>query len=72
MAAVDDARRREHAQGVVAAFDVKLVPRRRVEGTAPIRSYLGADPAVAKERKRAAGRGTAPEVEVERPVARPA
>ena len=43
-----------------AAWGAFSVPRRGVEGAAPIRSYLGADPAVAKERKRAAAEAPLP------------
>ncbi len=67
--AVDDAGSREHAQGVVVALDVELVPRRSVEGPAPVGPDLRADPAVAEERERAPRRGAASEIEVQRPVA---
>jgi hypothetical protein len=66
--AVDDARGREHGERFVGSLDMELVARRRVERLPPIGSDLRADPAVAQERERATRGGTAPEVEVQRPL----
>ncbi len=69
MTAVDDAGRREHAQGVGVALDMKLIARRRVERATAVRADLGADPAVAQERERTPCRCAAAEVEMQPPVA---
>ena len=69
---VDHAGRRQDSQGVGVAVDVELVARRGVERAAPVGADLRADPAVAEEGERSAGGRPAAEVEVERPVSRPA
>jgi hypothetical protein len=69
---VDDARGGKDPQSVVVPVDVELVARRRVERSAAVRADLGPDSAVAQKGERTSGRCAAPEVEVERPVSRPA
>ena len=65
---VEDARRDEDVQRVVGAVDMELVAGRAVEGMSAIRADLGADLDVAQEAERPPRRGSAREIEMERPL----
>jgi len=58
----------EDPEGLRIAGDVQLKAGRSIERAAVVRANLGADPLVAEQRERPAGRCAAPEVEMEGPL----
>ena len=69
MPAIEDACGDERSKGIGGAVDVELVAGRAVEGAPPVGPDLRADLLVAEQPEGAAGGGSAPQVEVERPAA---
>jgi hypothetical protein len=66
--AIEHSRRHEDPEGVHSSFDVELIARRAVEGATAVRPDLGPDPVRAQESERAPRCGTAPEIQMERPL----